>query len=109
MPLLPGTSHAVISENIRELRSSGHPEDQAIAIALHKSRETEQSTQRSVRDVARDLQTIRSGKMPDASKAPEPKPAPEPESDPVEERRMKMAVKRNKNQNKDVNLPAERY
>lgn len=47
--------------------------------------------------------------MPDASKAPEPKPAPEPESDPVEERRMRMAVKRNKGMNKDVNLPAERY
>lgn len=43
MPLLNGSSHEIISENIRELRNAGHPEDQAIAIALHKSREAGQS------------------------------------------------------------------
>lgn len=47
MPLLNGSSHEVISENIRELRNAGHPEDQAIAIALHKSREAGHSDPQS--------------------------------------------------------------
>lgn len=38
MPLLKGSSNAVVSENIRELRSSGRPEAQAVAIALHTAR-----------------------------------------------------------------------
>lgn len=41
MPLLKGRDRNIISENIRELRNTGHSEDQAIAIALHKSREDE--------------------------------------------------------------------
>lgn len=45
MPLLHGSSHDIISENVRELRNAGHPEDQAIAIALHKARESGQSEQ----------------------------------------------------------------
>ena len=35
MPLIHGSSHEVISHNIREMISSGHPRDQAIAAALH--------------------------------------------------------------------------
>ena len=38
MPLKPGKSKKVVSENIRELRHSGYPEKQAVAIALSKSR-----------------------------------------------------------------------
>ncbi len=38
MPLLPGRSREVVSDNIRELRSSGRPEKQAIAIALSTAR-----------------------------------------------------------------------
>lgn len=33
MPLMKGSSSHVISENIRELRNSGRPEKQSIAIA----------------------------------------------------------------------------
>lgn len=37
MPLLPGSSRAIIGENIREMRASGHPEDQAVAAALRNA------------------------------------------------------------------------
>lgn len=33
MPLLKGSSDSIISQNIRELRNSGRPEKQAVAIA----------------------------------------------------------------------------
>jgi hypothetical protein len=39
-PLRRGSSRAVISSNIRELRRAGYPQKQAVAIALRKSRET---------------------------------------------------------------------
>jgi hypothetical protein len=38
MPLAPGKSRAVISNNIRELMQSGYGQKQSIAIALHNSR-----------------------------------------------------------------------
>ena len=37
MPLKPGSSKAVVSKNISELRHSGKPQAQAVAIALHKA------------------------------------------------------------------------
>ena len=37
MPLLPGKSDSIVSANISELRRSGKPEDQAIAIAFSKA------------------------------------------------------------------------
>jgi hypothetical protein len=37
MPLLSGSSKSVISQNIRELRQSGRPEKQAVAIAFSKA------------------------------------------------------------------------
>ena len=39
MPLLEGDSDDVRQANIAELRRSGYPEDQAVAIAYSKSRE----------------------------------------------------------------------
>jgi hypothetical protein len=38
MPLKKGKSRAVVSANIRELRKSGYPEKQAVAIALSQQR-----------------------------------------------------------------------
>jgi hypothetical protein len=37
MPLLSGSSDAVISANIAELRRSGRPEKQSVAIAFSKA------------------------------------------------------------------------
>lgn len=37
MPLKSGSSQAVISENIREMMASGHPQKQAIAAAMHNA------------------------------------------------------------------------
>lgn len=38
MPLQPGSSRAVIGNNIREMQDSGHPHDQAVAAALSNAR-----------------------------------------------------------------------
>jgi len=38
MPLKPGDSKAVVSANIRELVKAGHPQRQAVAIALSNAR-----------------------------------------------------------------------
>jgi hypothetical protein len=43
MPLLNGSSDAVVSSNISELRKSGRPERQAIAIAMSKAGKTKKS------------------------------------------------------------------
>ena len=37
MPLLPGKSDSVVSANISELRRSGRPESESIAIAFSKA------------------------------------------------------------------------
>ncbi len=37
MPLMRGDSDAIVSENIAELRRAGHPEAQAIAIAMKQA------------------------------------------------------------------------
>jgi hypothetical protein len=37
MPLKKGSSRAVISENIREMMASGHPQKQAIAAAMRSA------------------------------------------------------------------------
>ena len=40
MPLMHGSSKGVISSNIAELRKSGYPEKQAVAIAYSNSRKS---------------------------------------------------------------------
>ncbi len=40
MPLKKGSSQTVISTNIREMRNSGHPINQAIAAALSMARKS---------------------------------------------------------------------
>lgn len=37
MPLAPGSSRAVISQNIREMQAAGHPHNQSVAAALHNA------------------------------------------------------------------------
>lgn len=37
MPLKKGSSKATVSKNISELRHSGYPQKQAVAIAMHKA------------------------------------------------------------------------
>lgn len=37
MPLAKGKSNKVVSSNIAELRHSGYPQDQAVAIAMRKA------------------------------------------------------------------------
>jgi len=40
MPLKAGKSKATVSQNIREMIKAGHPQDQAVAAALRKKRES---------------------------------------------------------------------
>lgn len=40
MPLLPGSSKGVVSENIRTEMKHGKDQKQAVAIALHNARKT---------------------------------------------------------------------
>lgn len=40
MPLKKGKSPATVSRNIREMRSSGYPQKQAVAAALSTSRKS---------------------------------------------------------------------
>lgn len=37
MPLMKGRSKKVVSKNISELRHSGYPQKQAVAIAMHEA------------------------------------------------------------------------
>lgn len=46
MPLKKGRSNKTVSTNIRELRNSGYPEKQSIAIAMRKAGRTKKKTTR---------------------------------------------------------------
>lgn len=53
MPLLKGSSQSVISQNISELRRSGRPEDQAVAIAMSKAGKSNKDQKRAKKKVAK--------------------------------------------------------
>lgn len=40
MPLKAGTSRETVSDNIREMVKAGHPQNQAVAAAMRKKRES---------------------------------------------------------------------
>lgn len=44
MPLEKGKSKKVISDNIKELRNSGRPEKQSVAIALSEARKSKSNS-----------------------------------------------------------------
>ena len=50
-PLKKGSSRKVVSRNIRELRHSGKPQSQAIAIAMSKAGKSSKRTKRSAKRV----------------------------------------------------------
>ncbi len=55
MPLLPGASRTVVSENIAELSRSGRPQKQAVAIALsnaRKFRKSKKKVKKAVKSMA---------------------------------------------------------
>lgn len=43
MPLQKGSSEKTISQNIRELKNAGHPQAQAVAIALKEAGKSNKS------------------------------------------------------------------
>lgn len=49
MPLKRGISRKTISENIREMVASGHPQRQAVAAALSNARRSKSTHKRSKR------------------------------------------------------------
>ena len=48
MPLKKGRSKKVISQNISELRHSGYPQDQAVAISMQKAGKRKKPERRKV-------------------------------------------------------------
>jgi hypothetical protein len=46
MPLKKGSSPKVISQNIREMRQAGHPQDQSVAAAMQAARASKKGKKR---------------------------------------------------------------
>jgi hypothetical protein len=77
MPLKAGSSQEVISQNIREMVNRGHPQEQAVAAAMRKSREGDAApeTEEDCQDAPRSF-----GGIADQSNiGAEPGPLPAPD------------------------------
>lgn len=76
MPLLNGHTDEVMNENVAELRRTGYPEDQAVAIALKKQRESQKANDEQASNplaaAAKKAADVRSGKMSAADAASGP-------------------------------------
>ena len=53
MPLFKGSSQSVISQNIAELRRSGRPEAQSVAIAMSKAGKSKGKAKRVAKKVVK--------------------------------------------------------
>jgi hypothetical protein len=53
VPLRAGKSQETVSENISEMVRAGHPQNQAVAAAMQKKRETGKKRRRKLRKVRR--------------------------------------------------------
>lgn len=62
MPLLKGSSQAVISQNIKELRNSGRPEKQAVAIAMQTAGKGKKPASVAKKVVKADSKKLKAGK-----------------------------------------------
>lgn len=63
MPLKPGSSRKVISENIHEMVAAGHPVRQAVAASLHNAHPMAGPMQRAKRDHAAETMKRGVGRM----------------------------------------------
>lgn len=62
MPLLKGNSKEIVSSNIAELRRSGRPEAQAVAIAMRESGQAKSSDRAAKRVSSHKPGKVKAGK-----------------------------------------------
>jgi hypothetical protein len=72
MPLKSGSSRETISQNIREMVESGHPQEQAVAAALRKSREDEMAEKKDQEEEKPVKETKTTVKEPAGEEKPKP-------------------------------------
>lgn len=72
MPLREGSSEETISENIKEMRHAGHPQEQAVAAAMRQARESKDTFadrfRRKIKDGASVARALDSALAPDRAR-----------------------------------------